>query len=109
MLRCNLTLAERLLWQKLRSKQVLGFKFRRQYGINQYIVDLYCSSSRIAIEIDGENHFSEKAQAMDNERQKYIEAFRIRFLRFTNKEIIENIEGVLDRIVMELRPPLTPP
>ncbi|HLB95733.1 MAG TPA: DUF559 domain-containing protein [Patescibacteria group bacterium] len=56
-LRHNIPAPEKVLWQKLRAKQIFGYKFRRQYGINQYVVDFYCPQTRLAIEIDGDTHY----------------------------------------------------
>lgn len=98
---------EKILWQKLRAKQMYGYKFRRQYGIDRFVVDFYCSQVKLAIEVDGDTHYGQNKEA-DSIRQKYIESLKISFLRFTNREIMENINGVVERIVQEL-PPLTPP
>ncbi len=72
-----------------------GFKFRRQYSVNQYVIDFYCPELKLAIEIDGDSHFSIAAQRYDSERQKFIESFGIQFLRFVNNDIYENVDGVL--------------
>lgn len=88
---------EVILWNKIRNKQ-LGFKFRRQYSVEKFILDFYCPEKKLAIEIDGDNHFRSKTQEKDIWRQKIIEQYKISFLRFTNKEIMENIEGVLEII-----------
>ncbi len=57
--------AERLLWWRLRGRQVHGLKFRRQYGIGRYVVDFYCVEARLAIEVDGESHFDPLAELHD--------------------------------------------
>jgi very-short-patch-repair endonuclease len=75
-----------------------GFKFRRQYSVNQYVVDFYCPELKLAIEIDGDSHFNDISEKYDKERQKSIESFGIRFLRFTNIDIYDNIDGVLQTI-----------
>ena len=90
--------AEVILWSKLKGKQIGGFKFRRQYSVGSYIIDFYCPSKKLAIELDGEGHFVGNKLASDQERQQWIEQFDIRFLRFTNDEIRANLDGVLDRI-----------
>lgn len=90
---------EVILWQKLRAEQLYGLKFRRQYGIGKYIVDFYCPKKKLAIEIDGDSHYEQEAIKYDKERQDFIESRNIRVIRFTNKEIMENIEGVLEMIV----------
>jgi len=96
-------LPETLLWSRLRNNQLHGLKFRRQYGIGSYIVDFYCPKIRLAIEIDGDSHFTdENLIASDGKRQQFIETYGIEFLRFTNKEITENIEGVLNSIINQI-------
>ena len=97
-LRNNLTQAERVVWAKLRDKQMGGHKFRRQYSVDSYVVDFYCPVLKLAVEIDGDSHFEEGVEAYDQQRQAFIENFGIRFLRFTNREVFENLEGVLEAI-----------
>jgi very-short-patch-repair endonuclease len=90
--------AEILLWKSLYRKQLLGCKFRRQYGVGPYVIDFYCPALKIAIELDGDSHYQPGAAEHDAERQNYIESFGIEFLRFTNADIFEDLDGVLDRI-----------
>ncbi len=94
-LRSNLTDAERILWSKLRGKNVFGFKFRRQFGIDDYVIDFYCPELKLAIEVDGDTHFIGNAPETDAIRQKRIESYGIRVLRFTNNDVYKNLEGVL--------------
>jgi len=89
---------EVLLWSKLKGKQMLGCKFKRQYGVGPYIVDFYCPELRLAIELDGDSHFLDGAEARDLVRQRFIESFDIKFLRFQNVEVTTNLEGVLETI-----------
>lgn len=93
-----MTKAERILWGHLSRKQVNGVKFRRQYGIGRFIVDFYAPSIKLAIEVDGETHFSAAERQYDYERQLWIEAWGVRFLRFTNQAIFDDLERVLDKI-----------
>jgi very-short-patch-repair endonuclease len=97
-LRNTATETERLLWSSLKGSQLLGYKFRRQQGIGQYVVDFYCPAKKMAIEIDGATHWTEQEQKRDRERQYYIEALGIRVLRFTNDDIYTNKDGVLNMI-----------
>lgn len=106
-LRKNMPKAELLLWAKLKNKQC-GHKFRRQFGFGNFIVDFYCPAARLAIEIDGDSHFNASAEMYDNQRQKLIESLGIKFLRFTNCDIYNSMEGVVAKILEHL-PPLTPP
>ncbi len=98
MLRRNMTPAEVILWSQLKGKQLLGYKFRRQYSIGSYVLDFYCPELKLAIEIDGGGHFHPDAQKEDAERQKYVQQFGIKFLRFTSLEIYKNQEGVMESI-----------
>jgi very-short-patch-repair endonuclease len=72
-----------------------GFKFRRQYSIDQYIIDFYCPRLKLAIEVDGDSHFEPGAEEYDKIRQAHIETFGIRFLRFTNADVYHGLDGVL--------------
>ena len=96
--RRSLSKAEAVLWTCFSRKQMKGFKFRRQYSVNQYVIDFYCPELKLAIEVDGDSHFNDISEKYDKERQKFIESFGIRFLRFTNINIYDNIDGVLQTI-----------
>ncbi len=95
-------LAEKILWAELRGKQLAGYKFRRQYSIDRFVVDFYCPQLKLAIEVDGDSHFLEGANIYDAERQSIIEDFGIEFLRFTNEEIYTNLDGVLSKILEKI-------
>ena len=101
-LRKNTPAPELMIWQKLRNRQLCDSKFRRQYSIEKFIVDFYCPERKLVIEIDGDSHYYKKSNRYDQHRQNIIESFGIKFLRFTNKEITENIEGVIEAIVKNL-------
>jgi len=101
-LRNNPTESEKTLWQCLRKKKILGYKFRRQYGIDAFIVDFYCPKAKLAIEIDGEIHKSRDVMLADRKRQEYIEQFGITFLRFTNAEIENDIRQVISLIKQKI-------
>jgi len=90
--------AEVILWSKIRAKQLGGYKFRRQYSVDQYILDFYCPKAKLGIEIDGDSHFSELAQKHDRKRQYLIESLGIKVLRFNNREIYENLDSVWEAI-----------
>ena len=104
-LRNHATRSERLLWTQLKSKQLSGFKFRRQHGVGPYILDFFCPEAKLAIEIDGSSHDSDDAKTKDQRRQAFIEEFGIRFLRFKDTELFENPNKVLERIEKELNRP----
>jgi very-short-patch-repair endonuclease len=95
--------AEVLVWSRLRGKQVLASKFRRQYSVGPYVIDFYCPALKLAVEIDEDSHFQEGAGANDRHRQAFIESIGIRFLRFTNDEVYGNLTGVLDAITQEVQ------
>lgn len=90
--------AERILWSRLKGRQMNNLKFIRQYGIGSYVVDFYCPKLRLAIEVDGDSHFQKGAEQYDKKRQQTIEKYNIKFLRFTNNEIYSNLDGVLEEI-----------
>lgn len=79
-----------------------GYKFRRQYGFLNYILDFYCVSAKLAIEIDGDSHYNSVAQEYDNVRTEVLEKAGISVLRFTNLDINTNTEGVLTVIASHL-------
>jgi very-short-patch-repair endonuclease len=106
LLRNQMPLAEQIVWERLRGKQVAGCKFRRQYSIDGFVIDFYAPELKLAIEIDGESHNGEQAQAYDAERQMFLESKGTRFLRFTNQQVMEDLEQVIEiigRIIIELR------
>ena len=98
LLRQNSTEAENLLWEKLRNKQFHKLKFFRQYGIGHYIADFYCPKTKPVIEVDGPQHYSNDGEGYDKERQRFFEALDITTLRFSNNEVVSNIDLVLSRI-----------
>lgn len=96
--------AEVVLWQYLKSRQLEGYKFRRQFSIGGYVVDFYCPELRLVIEVDGPAHFINKEVLLyDKERQKYIESLNIKVLRFTNTDVYNNIDGVLESIFHRIK------
>ncbi len=95
-LRRNLTDAERKLWFKLRDRRLAGMKFRRQMPVGRYIADFACEQSRLIVEIDGGQHADRAGR--DAERTFEIEAMGYLVLRFWNNDVLQNMDGVLDRI-----------
>ena len=94
------TKAETVLWQRLKAKRLEHYKFRRQEPVAGYIADFLCYQPRLVIEVDG-GHHAEQFDA-DELRTRVIEAEGFRVIRFWNNEIMENLDGVLERIVSEL-------
>ena len=97
-MRSNLTTAEASLWTLLKGSNLDGKKFRRQHSVGNYILDFYCPSQKLAIELDGAHHFTEKGIAQDEERTNYLNECGIKVIRFENKLVFERTEWVLDEI-----------
>ena len=97
-LRRNQTDAEKILWNYLRNRKFGGYKFYRQYGVGNYIVDFYCPACRLVIELDGGQHNEENIEKLDDLRTDKIEMLGSKVIRFWNNEVIENTEGVLEVI-----------
>ena len=113
-LRQHMTRAEVLLWQQLRARQMEGHDFDRQRPIDEYIVDFFSKDLMLAIEVDGVTHDSATGQQHDRRRQQRLEALGVRFLRFQDEEVRQNLEGVLAVIRRWVRgnpprPAATPP
>ncbi len=94
-LRKNMTEPERRVWNKLLSKSKLEqLRFLKQRPVGHYIVDFFCSKLLLAIEIDGNSHFTKEGVEYDKQRTHYLSLYGIKVIRYTNKEVMENIEGV---------------
>ncbi len=93
-----MTEAEKLLWKMIRGKRLQGFQFYRQKTISNYIVDFYCPKAKLVIELDGGQHYSPEGEAKDRLRDGYMKGMSLKVLRFSDKEIFENTQGVLERI-----------
>lgn len=100
-LRSNMPLPEKILWAKIRNQQ-LGIKFRRQHGIGRYIVDFYCAECGLVIELDGDSHYKVGAQEYDKIRDEFMRCLGLRVLRFTNRQIVKDIDAAMRKIVEEL-------
>jgi very-short-patch-repair endonuclease len=99
-LRDNMTSCEKILWERLRHKQICGLRFRRQHPINFFIVDFYYHEVRLVIEIDGEIHNHQKEY--DDGRSAEMEKYFIKVIRFTNSEVENNIEAVIRKTENEV-------
>lgn len=102
-LRNNQTDAEKEIWSHLRQRQMFYFKFRRQQIIGNYIVDFICFEKQLIIEIDGRQH----SDITDKRRTDFFEKEGYKILRFWNNEVLSNIEGVMEKVLIELN--ITPP
>ena len=104
MLRQRSTEAERVLWRKLRDRQLEGYKFRRQQPVGPYIVDFVSFEKGIIIELDGGQHATNRDR--DEERDAWLRSEGFQIIRFWNNDIFENLEGVLEIIQRNLGVPL---
>ncbi|MFA7301380.1 MAG: endonuclease domain-containing protein [Candidatus Shapirobacteria bacterium] len=95
--RKNPTVAERVIWDDLLSNDKIGYRFVRQKPIHRFIVDFYCSKLNLAIEIDGSSH--NKKKGTDEMRDKFLHQIGIETIRFTNDEVINNINSVKDILI----------
>jgi len=100
-LRENMTFQEKLLWDRLKLKQICGVKFRRQHPIDFFIADFYCHEAKLVVEIDGEIH--DKKKDYDDGRSAEMEKYFIKVIRFTNSEVENNIGLVIKKIKDETR------
>ena len=104
-LRKNMTDTESLLWSRVRRKQLKGHQFYRQMAIENFIVDFFCPKAKLVIEIEGGQHYYDKGLEADKLRDGYITNLGLRVLRFTNLDVLQNIEGVLEHINEYLKSP----
>jgi len=98
-LRASQTDCEQMLWQRLRARQVAGLKFRRQVPIPPFVLDFYCVELRLAVELDGGQHYEEAGEVHDRRRTLYLQRLGIEVLRFSNLEVIQRMGDVLEQIV----------
>ena len=92
------TEAEKLVWRMLRARQFLDLKFRRQHPVGPYILDFYCARCRLAVELDGGQHFTDEGKAYDEKGSAFLAAHGIRVIRFTNSEVFAEIDSVAEAI-----------
>ena len=100
--RASMSLPERVLWRQLRLKQT-GLKFRKQHPAGLYILDFYCHEPRLCVEIDGQSH--DFTAARDERRDRWLASQGVRTLRVSAQDVLRNLEGVLQYIVVEARAP----
>jgi very-short-patch-repair endonuclease len=94
--------AEVILWSRLKGRQLLGCKFRRQFSVGAFVMDFYSPEIRLAVELDGDSHFREGAREYDQQRTQFIERFGIRIVRVLNSDIYDNLDGILEMIGNEV-------
>ncbi|WP_460067194.1 endonuclease domain-containing protein [Pseudomonas sp. S2_H08] len=98
-LRVNQTDCEHLLGQKLHSRQIANLKFRRQFPCPPYVLDFYCAELKLAIELDGGQHFETQGLIHDQRRTHYLNQKRIEVARFSNLQVIQQMDDVLEQII----------
>jgi very-short-patch-repair endonuclease len=98
-LRHRMTDAEKLLWDKIKNRKLQGLKFRRQHPIHYYIGDFYCHEKRLIVEVDGGIHLDAAVKEHDVNRTAEFDRLGITVIRFTNEQIFEHLEHVLNEIV----------
>ena len=102
-LRNNSTPAEKALWNLLKGKQIKGLQFRRQFSVGQHILDFYCPSLKLAIELDGDYHYHMLMPERDEQRdQELLVKNGIKTLRFENKMVFEHPMSIVDAVLQEL-------
>jgi very-short-patch-repair endonuclease len=98
-LRKRATPPEQLLWELLRNRRLSGLKFRRQHPLGGFVADFYCAAAQLIIELDGAVHQEPTQQERDRVRQQVLQMYGIACLRFTNREVFQHTEQVLQRIL----------
>ncbi len=94
------TPAENVLWQRLRDRQLCGHRFHRQHAIDRFIVDFVCLKMALVVEVDGEVH--QKQIEADQERAQILTGLGYRVLRFTNDQVLQQTDQVLQQILKAL-------
>ena len=97
-LRKAMTPAETLLWRYLKASRIDGLGFRRLTPIRNYIVDFVCLAVKLTVELDGESHDVEERQNADQNRDAFFVSEGFQVLRFTNKQVMSNLEGIVETI-----------
>ncbi len=102
-LRQHQTNAEELVWRFIRNRQMLDYKFRRQYSVDHFVIDFYCPELKLAIEIDGASHNNSDQKKKDISRQRYLESFNIKFIRIKDEELLGNPNKAFNKIELEIK------
>ncbi|MFL6261154.1 MAG: endonuclease domain-containing protein [Thermoanaerobaculia bacterium] len=99
-LRRDSTETEKILWERLRGRRLQGLKFMRQWPIGPFVADFCCRERRFIVEVDGEGHATAQGAARDRERDDYLRGQSYIALRFTNEEVLGDLEAVLRKIAI---------
>ncbi len=97
MLRSNMTVAEKIVWDVLKNKK-LGVKFRRQHSLGRYVLDFYCHEIGLVIELDGKYHEIENQKVLDKDRDKALEISGLKVIRFKDEDVMERMDMVISKI-----------
>ena len=97
-----MTDAEILLWSRIKGKQLKGIQFYRQKIIGRYIVDFYCAAAKLVIEVDGGQHYTKDGRKRDAIRDTYMNSLGLKVLRFSDTDVLTNIDGVVEHIFIFL-------
>ena len=97
-----MTDAERLIWSKLRMKQLKNCQFYRQKVIGNYIVDFYCPKAKLVVEVDGGQHYMDEGKKKDEKRDSYIQRLGLKVLRFSDRDVLKNINSVSEEVFNNL-------
>jgi len=108
-LRRNQTDAEKKLWRLLRNRQLAGVKFRRQFPIGRYILDFYAPKYGLGVEADGGQHYGDKVKQQEEIRTRELSKLGVLIVRFSDRDILTNIEGVYKTIERALEKKRTNP
>jgi very-short-patch-repair endonuclease len=100
-MRAHPTRPEKIMWQCVRRKQLGGFKFRRQHVMEPYIVDFYCAEKKLVVELDGTIHEATQQAEVDRKRDRLLEEYDATIMRVENDEVLDDLEGVLERILLK--------
>ena len=102
-LRNNATKHEKIMWEELRWSKLLWLKFRRQHSVWRYILDFYCPQLKLWIELDWNHHLKVETVEYDNIRSEYLESDWINVYRFSNYDIENNLEDVLEQVSKQIK------
>lgn len=98
-----MTDAEKLLWSKIRMKQLNKCQFYRQRIIGDYVVDFFCPSAKLIIEVDDSQNYSDKIAKSDRIKDRYMENCGFTVLRFNDNEVLTNTAGVTEKIIEKMK------
>ena len=107
-LRRNQTDAEKVFWSQVRNRQFNGMRFFRQYSLGPYILDFYCPTVKLAVELDRGQHNQSKNREYDTFRSEYLKAHGIEVIRFWDNEVLLDIQGVLNKLFLKVTPLSSP-